>query len=64
MQLTSTNGNNFVYEDQNRHSNVGWICPKCGRSVAPELKTCPYCSTQYADENLGPGEQIICDNQL
>ena len=64
MELTSTNGNNFVYEDQNSHRNIGWICPKCGRAVAPELKTCPYCSTQCADEGLAPGEQIICDNQL
>ena len=58
---TSTNGKNYVYEDMNKHDErVGWVCPKCGRSVAPELKTCPYCSTQSTDEGLNPGEQIIC----
>lgn len=48
-----------VYEDMNAHQ--GWICPKCGRAVAPDQKTCPYCSTIAADEGLAPGEQIICD---
>lgn len=23
---------------------VGWICPKCGRCLAPHLDSCPYCS--------------------
>ena len=22
----------------------GWICPKCGRALAPHLQSCPYCS--------------------
>ena len=54
---------NFVYEDMNDHqeNRTGWICPKCGRAVSPEFKVCPYCSTQYADEGLKPGEQMICD---
>ena len=28
------------------HENapVGWICPKCGRCLAPHLDSCPYCS--------------------
>lgn len=25
-------------------SQVGWICPKCGRALAPHLDSCPYCS--------------------
>ena len=59
---TSTEGNNYVYEDMNKHSErVGWVCPKCGRAVSPELKTCPYCSTTQADEGLAPGEQMIFD---
>ena len=63
MNYTSntTTGENFIYEDMNNHSNnVGWICPKCGRSVSPELKTCPYCSTVQSNEGLNPGEQLIC----
>ncbi len=62
MELTSTNGNNFVYEDMNNHTErVGWICPKCGRSVSPKLTTCPYCSATKTNEGLAPGEQMICD---
>ena len=24
--------------------NYGWICPKCGRCLAPHVDSCPYCS--------------------
>ena len=24
--------------------NYGWICPKCGRVLAPHVNSCPYCS--------------------
>lgn len=24
--------------------NYGWICPKCGRVLAPHMDSCPYCS--------------------
>jgi hypothetical protein len=27
-----------------KNSKVGWICPKCGRCLAPHLDSCPYCS--------------------
>ena len=40
---------------------MSWICPKCGRSVSPELTTCPYCSATKTNEGLAPGEQMICD---
>ena len=41
-------------------NNTGWICPKCGKAVSPEYKVCPYCSTTQTDENMAPGEQMIC----
>lgn len=22
---------------------TGWICPACGVSISPKVKTCPYC---------------------
>lgn len=27
-----------------KKSQVGWICPKCGRCLAPHLDSCSYCS--------------------
>ena len=27
-----------------KESQVGWICPKCGRALAPHVDSCPYCS--------------------
>lgn len=52
---------NYIYEDMNDHNNnTGWVCPKCGRPISPDQRSCPYCSTQYTDEGLQPGEQMIC----
>ena len=25
-------------------TTYGWICPKCGRALAPHMDSCPYCS--------------------
>ena len=59
--VNTSTGDSVVYEDMNTHLNIGWICPKCGRAVSPEFKTCPYCSTQSTNEGINPGEQIVCD---
>lgn len=37
----------------------GWVCPKCGRAIQPQYKSCPYCDGQMTDEGLAPGERII-----
>ena len=52
---TSTDGNTYVYEDMNDHK--GWICPRCGRALAPDMKVCPYCGVSIAPttEGLEPG---------
>jgi len=60
-KTTICDGVQVSYEVTENDGALGWICPKCGRSISPQYKTCPYCSTQAADEGLAPGEQIIYD---
>jgi hypothetical protein len=33
-------------------SKVGWICPKCGRCLAPHVDSCPYCSNETTTINI------------
>lgn len=40
--------------------NVGWVCPKCGASVAPSAMFCPVCGGKRTNESLAPGEKMIC----
>lgn len=58
-QIFDMKGMSLVFADEIERK--GWVCPKCGRSVSPDNKSCPYCSTQSTDEGLAPGEQMICD---
>lgn len=30
---------------------IGWICPQCGRSIAPTEKFCPLCTEDTPDPN-------------
>ena len=30
--------------------NIGWICPKCQRSLAPFLSSCPFCESKAYDK--------------
>lgn len=54
---TLSPGIEIRYEQDGGQS--GWVCPKCGRSISPEYKSCPYCDAKITDEGLAPGEQII-----
>jgi rubrerythrin len=40
--------------------NTGWVCPKCGTSVAPTAMFCPICGGKRTNESLAPGESMIC----
>lgn len=31
--------------------NIGWICPKCGRVIAPTTMECSYCNKNIEDKN-------------
>lgn len=42
------------------NSERGWICPKCGTSVSPSAMFCPKCGGKRANENLAPGQSMIC----
>lgn len=42
------------------NSNTGWICPKCGTSVSPKAMFCPICGGKRTNENLSPGQSMIC----
>lgn len=32
--------------------NVGWICPKCGRCLAPHVDSCPHCNNTPTTINI------------
>jgi len=42
------------------NSKVGWTCPKCGVVVSPSVLICPVCGANRTNENLNPGETMIC----
>ena len=44
----------------NTSGNNGWVCPKCGVVVSPSVLVCPVCGGKRTDENLAPGQKMIC----
>lgn len=36
-----------------RAHNTGWICPKCGRCLAPHVDSCPYCCNTDVSLTMG-----------
>lgn len=39
--------------------STGWICPRCGATVAPSVLICPSCGGKRTNESLSPGETMI-----
>lgn len=35
-------------------NQVGWICPKCGMVINPNLSTCPNCNTNNSMNGMNP----------
>ena len=34
----------IVWENKaGSYGAMGWICPRCGRAINPNLNTCPFC---------------------
>lgn len=43
------------------NNGTGWTCPKCGSIISPNVLVCPVCGGKRTNENLNPGETLICD---
>lgn len=46
--------------------NIGWNCPRCGRSYSPEVKECYWCNEDIRqmekNKELAPEPKIIPEN--
>lgn len=39
------------YPEDNSFGRYGWICPKCGRVLAPSMTFCPFCANEKTTIN-------------
>ena len=44
----------------NTSGNDWWVCPKCVVGLSPSILVCPVCGGKRTNENMAPGEQMIC----
>lgn len=37
----------YEINDFSKDQQFGWVCPKCGRVMAPQIIECLYCNKQF-----------------
>ncbi len=47
-------------DKKNQNFNNGWVCSICGKSLSPNLITCPFCKTQI-ESGTYQGKTILME---
>jgi len=68
IQMSSnTIGDDICWECKNKQGstdqNKGWICPACGKSLSPNIISCPFCKPLTETGNAGTfqGKTILLE---